>query len=612
MTAAKTPNKYVSNGESIREKLRHIGQAAASWHDLGKCNPRTEDLPPHLKPEAIGTLDWNLLEKLEKTAQQEHERSEVMLWVTDSEYYQKIRHYMSDESKPPMRSIIGKMKEADAVLYAAAKKFQKAQQHCETARAMCNAFWRPEWEKHRRRSLVEPIINDVIDAINSEDKRAGRLPSLPYGVKYTEKSVIRNSVLAHSHAALADMSSWFDQLSIAHSLQPLFTIATEEGTMYELRVAAMGYKPACRIAHKTLDIIAPHYDASNQQEKRECKKALFVDNAAFYGSHQQAKANMSSFLERATMVGAVVNDDNNEPQTEYEFLGESYCHVKKTRSLTKKTCEKCSYIADVLRAYCLSQLQKKAKRVMRCSRLLAIIGTLAYAAEILDISMSSMTSMLGLLSSASIDAATRGTWDHNVIVTTTAAQQMLNIATTASENVPVHVTNGHKALAAHHTTDITIFVDASVWGWGAVILGCSGPRFVSQPWTIEDQAEANAMGGHLGSSSVAEPMAARRILCDLSLKHLNQNNETQGGTLYATTKITLHTDHHALVDLAGVRRISNSMSYNKFICLINDLSRVAQIDVVFVPGEKNPADPLSRGRPPVLPVTHIGGPPMYG
>ena len=85
--ATPTKNKYVNNGESIREKLRHIGQAAASWHDLGRCNPRTEELPPHLKPEAIGALDWNLLEKLEKTAQQEHERSDVMLWVTDSEYY---------------------------------------------------------------------------------------------------------------------------------------------------------------------------------------------------------------------------------------------------------------------------------------------------------------------------------------------------------------------------------------------------------------------------------------------------------------------------------------------------------------------------------------------
>ena len=47
----------------------------------------------------------------------------------------------------------------------------------------------------------------------------------------------------------------------------------------------------------------------------------------------------------------------------------------------------------------------------------------------------------------------------------------LHIATTAAENVPVHVTNGQKALAAHHTADIAIFVDASIWGWGAVILG---------------------------------------------------------------------------------------------------------------------------------------------
>lgn len=602
---APTPknNKYISNAESIREKLRHIGQAAASWHDLGQHSPKTADLPPHLKPEAIGALDWNLLEKLDKTAQQEHDRSEVMLWVTDSEYYQKIRQYMMNDSKPPMRSIVGKMHEDDALLYAAAKKFCKAQQHSETPRAMCNAFWRPEWEKHRRRSLVEPIINDIIDAINSEDKRAARPPSLPYGVRYTEKAVIRNSVLVHSHAALADMSSWFDQLSIAHSLQPLFSVATEEGNIYELCVAAMGYKPACRVAHKTLSIIAP----------QESPKALFVDNAAFYGTEQEANMHMSNFLRRAAAVGAVVNNENNAAQTAYEFLGEAYCHKTKTRCLTQKTRDKCLYIAEAL-----DELQKKGRRVMRCQRVLAIIGTLTYAAEILDIPMSSMTSMLTLLSSASIDAANRGTWDHNVTINATAAQQMRQLAADAGENVPVHVTHGHKALSALHPTEISIFIDASIWGWGAVVISSSGTRFISQQWSDKDHEEAAAMGGHLGSSAVAEPMAARRVLCDIPLKHLNQNyggleeGQRALNNCYATTKITLHTDHHALVDLAGVRRISNSMSYNKFICLINDLGRKCQIDVVFVAGEKNPADPLSRGRPPVLEVTHIGGPPMYG
>ena len=583
----KPTKEYQINQESIREKLRHIGQAAASWHDLGKRNPKTSDLPPHLKTEAIGALDWTLLEKLEKTAQQARDCEEVMLWVTDSEYYQKIRQHMMNNK---MRDIVGHMKDEDALLFEHAKKFRRVTNNETTQqRAFCNAFWRPEWEKNRRRSLLEPLINDIIDAINAQDVRSGRQPSLPYSVKYTDKRQIRQSVLVHTHAALADMSSWFDQLRTADTLHPLFSISTEGGNAYEVVVTAMGYKPACKVAHKTLAAIAPPPEVAPQ--------ALFVDNIALYGSEGVANENMSVFLQRARQVGAIVNKENNRAQTCYEFLGEKYDHNTKTRSLTEKTRDKCAFIAETLANIPTKATAANGSITVRCQKVLAIIGTLTYAAEILDIPMSSMIEMLMLLSSASVDAAHRGTWDHNIKVSSTARQQMMNLALEAEKNVPVHVTFGRKATATAADEKITIFVDASVWGYGAVITSSTGTKFVSQQWTMCDHAEATALGGHLGSSATAEPLAARRILCAV------------GGP---RKDITLHTDHHALVDLAGRTRCSPNMGYNKFTCLVDELSRVCSVAVVFVPGDKNPADPLSRGRPPILSVTHIGGPPMYG
>ena len=585
-----TSTKCKHGGGCTTDVYRLNGKAAASWAELGRPGQKpTASLPPHLKPEAIGTVSWLALERLAVKAAEKRDYEEVMLWVNDGPYYEKIRAHIEDPNTT-MRSIVGKMTISDAKLFADAKKFANAHasKNDGRCRARCNAFWRPEWEKMRRRSLIEPIINDVIDHINNMDRQQGRAPSLPYSVQYSSKDEIRRSVLQYSHAALADMASWFDQLPVAESIQPLFTIVCDdENTEYELTTTGMGFKPACKAAHKTLGIISPREDVYGA----EVPRALFVDNAAFFGTEQQANRNMELFRARAKYVGAVLNKEDNAARTRYEFLGEAYDMTMKTRALTEKTAEKCKYIYEVLNSI-------KGPLRMRAKRALAIAATLNYACEILDAPLPTMYQTLSLMAQVGKAAHEKGTWDHNIDITVETIREMSELAALCMKNNPVHVVHGNKAGNEHAGQATTVFVDASAWGYGAVVKepGTSGIKYISQQWNTADVQEAYEMGGTLQQSTIAEPLALRKILCQISARNL-----------------VIYTDHHGLVDAlaANNRQLCGSASYTKAKHLINTLRCTAHIEVRFVSGTMNPADPLSRGRPPLLSVTRIGAPPSY-
>jgi hypothetical protein len=157
------------------------------------------------------------------------------------------------------------------------------------------------------------------------------------------------------------------------------------------------------------------------------------------------------------------------------------------------------------------------------------------------------------------------------------------------ENKPVHVTRG--SAPPQSTRIIEAFVDASRWGWGAVILpggdNANGVQHFRQPWSLEEQAALP-----LWSSVCSEPRAMRMLLCRLATPN---------------THIKIHTDHAPLVWACAGRRWSGQPDYNAVHALLRDLEgRGITVELVYVEGSKNPADPLSRGVAPILEVTGIG------
>jgi hypothetical protein len=121
------------------------------------------------------------------------------------------------------------------------------------------------------------------------------------------------------------MKCWFDQLGFDPSIWPFFGVDAE--TL--LAVCAMGYRPACKVANGTLGALVPPHDDELEAD------AKFVDNVALYGNEETATRQMTHFKERCRAVGAQINDEDNTARQTYEFLGEAYDHVKKTKDFKK-------------------------------------------------------------------------------------------------------------------------------------------------------------------------------------------------------------------------------------------------------------------------------------
>ena len=565
------------------KKLREIGLAAASWDDLGgtagkgEKQQKADELPLHLKAQVVGSVKWQELDKLDISAETRAKSDAARLWRTNSHLYEKIR----DNLHLIERKVNAKMRTDDAKLNAQCKKITTA---TGSTRAWCNAMTRTEWEKSRRRGLIEPLINDVIRALNAKAIRDAKRPlaptELPFDVSvaYTEKESIRQAVLEHETAATADMSSWFDQLGI-QKISDLFGLVDEDDNEYEAQVMTKGFMSSCNVAHSTLEVLAPHPPVGFH--------AKFVDNIGFFGSRTESSGQMKEFKERAHKCGAIVNDENNEPRTEYDFLGETYNHVRKTRALTMKTVEKLVRIAALLKP----QKPGETALKMTCRRAMAIIGTLFYAAEVLDINLTQFVTALKEHARLAAEAGALASWDHKVVISAQAAEELRRWQQISAANEPVHVTRGRRSEHNTEAPTTTIYTDASAWGWGAIIVSGSTVRHFSQPWAQADHDEATATGGYLQSSVHAEPMAMRRALCCTPIR--------------PGTHIDVHTDHQGLVYAAG-QRYSYVDSYNQAIALLNDLQQVCSVAVHFIQGIANPADALSRGVAPVLPVTRVG------
>lgn len=557
----------------VKKKLHELGRATASWEDLGvPTEKRASSLPLHIK-DVVNSVNWDEHDKLAISDEMRTEREQARLWRTNSTLFGKIRENLSVIK----RDCIAHMPTADAQI---SEQFGKLKKVNTMPLAFCNAFTRVEADKHRRRGLLEPLINDIIKACNAKAKEDNEPPPFDFSVKYTQKHEIRQAVLETECGATADMSGWFDQLGMK-AICDLFGVEDEDGNIYELQVTAMGFIGSCKVAHTTLGVIAPY--------PQTCFHAKFVDNIAFLGSRAVSEAEMATFKDRAKACGAIINDEINTARTCYEFLGEKYDHTAKTRCLTTKTVEKLNRIQQLLDT--MGATKRSGGNKTTCRMFMAIIGTLFYCGEVLDIDLTKYTSALKAHARLAAEAIALWSWDHKVIISDETVAQMVHWLSLCKTNTPVHVTRGTRS-DENKTQSITVYVDASAWGFGAVVMKGATVTHISQPWTPADHEQAMIDGGHLGSSVYSEPLALRRILCMVAIP--------------PGTSVTVHSDHQPLVFAVEDQRYSFVGSYNAAISMVNDLRKVCSVRVAFIPGIANPADALSRGMAPALQVTSIG------
>ena len=508
--------------------------------------------------DAVASLDIQRCLRLPQPEATRDELRHAMRWVTDSEVYRIIDEQLRDSTASVRKHRTGLEDEGLQLIF----DLRKVETPPLPPVAYCNVFDLTEEREEalRRRIIVEPVINDILE--RCRDQYDGILSAT---TKYTPKEDIRRSVFENSCAAQFDFAAYFDQFALAKSIRKYFGIARRNDDDLQLCVLAMGYRPSCQVAQATTKTI--------MSVKEKVDSASCVDNVLFLGTPGSVFRASKQFIVRSAIVGAQLKDTTIAITTEYDFLGEHYDHVAKTRCLTKKTAAKAAFVG----AFMLD------KKPLRTKQLQAIFGLLLYAANTLRLTIANYHWALRFMSKV---CASEQQTEHDI--PDDVRGEFLSWARVASTNTPVDV------YTPDIEADFIIYTDASAYGWGAISISRGGNvKTISKQWSPQECEEHNVY-----SSVVAEPLAIRKAIAAL---------------VPATTrKVTIFTDHLPFV-FAAEATYGKAWSYSSAIQFLAGYK--TEFDVQFVPGAQNPADVLSRARPitttkpiaPLLSVTSVAG-----
>ena len=328
---------------------------APPWDVLtGRRKKQRNDLPLHIKPAALGALNIDALYTLPQRDIMRAKLLHAMRWIKWSPMYDII---LKDLQVTEMRNDRVTFPPQDIVQLWNVNKLTTP---TGPVLAYCNGFPRVEEreEGDRRRPLFEPIINDII----------ARNSALATTTAYTRRDVIRRALYNTSAGAQFDFAAWFDQIKLADEIRCFFGVRTTD-RCFTLPYIPMGFRPSCETAEAVTESIAHAPTNPDTVSVATC-----VDNILFLGDPTELKQVGQTFVTRCAQVGAVLKDPTVNIVTQYDFLGETYNHVAKTRALTTKTQMKCAYVHAIIG-------QKK----LTTRQIMAIVGLLLFASNTLAI-----------------------------------------------------------------------------------------------------------------------------------------------------------------------------------------------------------------------------------
>lgn len=413
-----------------------------------------------------------------------------------------------------------------------------------------NVFAVVEAAKHRRRAILEPLINDLISKSD--------LLSVPL----VSKQYIR-WMASFQYVASFDASAFFDQFRLPTAVSKFFGFQHGEKTLAQTTLP-MGFRPSVDIAQATALAILDFKHIGNTVS------AAYVDNFFFASSSKEdLLASIRIFIERCAHVGLVLNESEariieNEP---FEWLGERY-EPGRLRTLTDNTRTKLDAAHLLIKRW---QRQPISRR-----QAAAIFGLFFFASPIVELGLADFFNAQRLYRDISRDGQIHG-WRQLIgTPTAVAISEMLLWLSRIRSAKPVPVCGTQEP----DTFCLTAYVDASAWGWGATVTDAVGTvRNFSCPWSPADKAHYN-----VSSSTCAEPLAMQKLLAILL------------STTGKWTSLLIYTDHKPLM-FAVSARTGKTWMYNRTAQVVERFREYFGVDIVvrWIAGTENLADALSRG-----------------
>ena len=313
----------------------------------------------------------------------------------------------------------------------------------------------------------------------------------------------------------------------------------------------MGFRPSAEVAHIISEVIADF------PLPEGVSSIVYIDNIRFGGKTQEEVIEAAkTFIKRADAVGAVLNERGLTPKYTEDFLGERFDLRKKTRRLTEKTLEK---IREALKAL-------DAKLSYR--QVAAIYGLLFFSSEVLQLNISKVFQALRYYRQQ-MAKVTR--WDNDADDIPAEALTELRVWLSSTlKNKPVPTWTSDEFFP-----DLTIYVDASAHGWGAVSISSSGVHQAGAPWSDNERLQHNVT-----HSTVAEPLAVLHAARAFVSTH--------------SVNVKIFSDHQGLV-FAGNAGYGKCEKYNQMCKELSEAFPTTRFQFAFIEGVRNVvADAISR------------------
>jgi hypothetical protein len=361
--------------------------------------------------------------------------------------------------------------------------------------------------------------------------------------------------ITHPLALVADLEASFYGFELSDPVtRSFYRFRDETGQLYEQNVLMMGLVASVELQQIISSVIAGHEDYVKPQYKAPVVPEIWVDNMRYCGNKEILKKCESFLLKSSFFCNASIEIE--EISYIYDFLGATWDHQNKTVRLADKTFNKLPKILpDQISAHDLEGL----------------IGRLIFVAQIMQ---DPLVNHYWLLKWAR-------RFFNGLNSGRISPEQMINIPPTAAASLSrwlAAASKPHKIRFSNFLNKTgTLFTDASLFGWGAVLIMPDGSIQVAGGKLTE--------ADHKNNINIAESIALDKSLTSFK------------SFISCLSKLDILVDNTSVEFNVrrGMPRSDELASYIKSIWhKIFDLQ--ISIFINRVSTKLNPADSISRGQ----------------
>lgn len=414
-----------------------------------------------------------------------------------------------------------------------------------------------EAAKTRRRRIGHTVsINDALD----KSTLAGlHLP--------TRKEQLEQG-LGGKFSLCLDFSAYFDAFEVCEGVQQFYVFKAVDELRCLTRLP-MGQRQSVDVAQATTNVLLD-FDYGPDVTSQSC-----IDNVRFIGPRKSVVRAALQFINRCNQANLRLNDirqyDKDIEQqlleiavSRHVWLGIEYDLETKQVRVGPKSIEKLARVAACV--------EGTSPAVVVAS----LYGLVMFCASVLHSNMARRFNAMRFLRDFSTDVQQDPTrWKQEVTLP-------IGVAADLREWVQELLANKFRHITSPEDTPIlTLMVDASGWGWGAIVVSedTGTVQQASAPWSPQEKIDYKTE-----DSVHSEPLGAYKALCRFAKFHPNPKPPT----------VKILTDNVSCVAAINTG-YAKSFIINKIANRIRSDFYFLNVVAEHIPGVTNRADALSRG-----------------